>query len=140
MPSRLLLPVLALAVFFVGATEFMIAPMLTPIAGAFATTPAAATWLISFYALSYAIGAPLIGLLAHRAERRRLLLAALLLLAADGGAVTLAPSLPVAIALRVFGGLAAAALIPAVFALIADHYPARDHSAAMGLAMLGMTA
>ncbi|WP_048649177.1 MFS transporter [Nitratireductor soli] len=140
MPSRLLLPVLALAVFFVGATEFMIAPMLTPIATAFAAPPAAAAWLISAYALAYALGAPLFGLLAHRLSRRRLLIAALILLAADGVAVTLAPSLAIAIALRVLGGLAAAALIPAVFALIADHYPPRDHAAAMGLAMLGMTA
>ncbi|WP_155983505.1 MFS transporter, partial [Nitratireductor aquibiodomus] len=87
MSSRLFLPVLALVVFFVGATEFMIAPMLTPIGTAFGASPAAASWLISGYALSYALGAPLIGLIAHRIDRRMLLAVALALLAADGLAV-----------------------------------------------------
>ncbi|WP_295814142.1 MFS transporter [uncultured Nitratireductor sp.] len=140
MPSRLLLPVLALAVFFVGATEFMIAPLLTPIGAAFDAAPAEAAWLISGYALAYAFGAPLIGLAAHRLDRRRLLLAALTLLAADGLAVVFAPTLGVAIVLRIFGGAAAAALIPAVFALIADRLPEARHSQAMGFVMLGMTA
>ncbi len=140
MPSRLLLPVLALAVFFVGVTEFMIAPLLTPIGAAFGATPAAASWLISGYALAYAVGAPLIGLVAHRLDRRRLLLTALTLLAADGLAVAFAPTLGIAIILRVLGGVAAAALIPAVFVLIADRIPEARHSQAMGLVMLGMTA
>lgn len=140
MSSRLFLPVLALAVFFVGATEFMIAPMLTPIGTAFGASPAAASWLISGYALSYALGAPLIGLFAHRIDRRMLLTVALALLAADGLAVAFAPTLGIAIALRVLGGVAAAALIPAVFALIADRLPDARHAEAMGLVMLGMTA
>lgn len=140
MTSRLFLPVLALVVFFVGATEFMIAPILTPIASAFDVSPAAASWLISGYALSYAIGAPIIGLLAHKIDRKQLLLCALALLAADGLAVAFAPTLGSAILLRVLGGAAAAALIPATFALIADRLPDADHARAMGLVMLGMTA
>ncbi|WP_367715290.1 MFS transporter [Nitratireductor sp. GISD-1A_MAKvit] len=140
MHSGLFLPVLALAVFFVGATEFMIAPLLTPIGLAYGVAPAAASWLISGYALAYAIGAPLIGLLARGIDRRRLLLIALALLAADGLAVAIAPSLGVAIFLRVLGGMAAAATIPAVFALIGDRLPRQDHARAMGLVMLGMTA
>ncbi|EKF20408.1 MFS transporter [Nitratireductor pacificus] len=140
MPSRFLLSVLSLAVFLVGATEFMVAPLLSPIAASFAATPTDATWLISGYALAYALGAPLVGLVAHRIDRRALLVTALLLLAADGLAVTLAPSLAVAIVLRVLGGLAAAALVPTVFTLIADLFARDRHAQAMGLAMLGMTA
>lgn len=140
MPSRLFLPVLALVVFFVGATEFMIAPMLTPIASAFGASPAAASWLISGYALSYAVGAPIIGLFAHKIDRQRLLIVALAVLAADGFAVAFAPALDIAVLLRVLGGAAAAALIPATFALIADRLPDARHAQAMGFVMLGMTA
>lgn len=50
MPSRFLLPVLALAVYNVGAAEFMLSPLLTPLAAAFDTTPAQASWLIASYA------------------------------------------------------------------------------------------
>ncbi|EKF40687.1 mfs transporter [Nitratireductor indicus C115] len=138
--DRLLLSLLALCVFFVGATEFMVAPLLSPIGTAFNATPAEAALLISGYALAYAIGAPLLGLLFRSSGRRPLLLSSLFLLALDGVAVTLAPSLPLAIGLRILGGLAAAGLIPAVFALIADHYSPARQSAAMGHAMLGMTA
>ncbi|KQW46806.1 MULTISPECIES: MFS transporter [unclassified Ensifer] len=74
MPSRILLHILALAVFFVGATEFMLSAMLAPLAQAFDITPANASWLVSSYALSYAIAAPIFGFLSDRMDRRRLLL------------------------------------------------------------------
>ncbi|MGH6836919.1 MAG: MFS transporter [Methylocella sp.] len=139
MPSRFLLPVLALAVYFVGATEFMLSAMLTPLADAFETTPAQASWLVSSYALSYAVAAPLFGHLSDRIDRRRLLLASLMLFALDGTALTLAPSFSFAIGLRVFGGLASAALIPTAFALISDLMPGERQAGAMGFVMLGMT-
>ncbi|MCY1256292.1 Purine efflux pump PbuE [compost metagenome] len=135
-----LLPVLALAVCMVGAAEFMLSPMLAPLADAFATTPARASGLVSAYALSYAVAAPLMGWFSDRAGRRRVLLTALLLFALDGIALTLAPTLHVAMALRILGGLAAAATIPTVFALIADLVPPARQAGAMGGVMLGMTA
>ena len=139
MPSRFILPTLALAVFFVGATEFMLSAMLSPLAVAFETTPAHAAWLVSSYALSYAVAAPIFGYLSDRIDRRRLLLVSLVLFSIDGLAVTIAPSFGAAIVLRVFGGLASAALIPTVFALVADIIPAHRQSAAMGAVMIGMT-
>lgn len=139
MPSRILLHILALAVFFVGATEFMLSAMLAPLAQAFDITPAHASWLVSSYALSYAIAAPIFGFLSDRMDRRRLLLVSLVLFAADGLALTIAPSFGAAIALRMFGGLASAALIPTAFALVSDIVPAHRQSAAMGAVMIGMT-
>lgn len=139
MPARFLLPILALAVFFVGATEFMLSTMLSPLATAFATTPAHASWLVSSYALSYAVAAPIFGILSDRIERRPLLLASLALFAIDGFALSLAPNFGTAIALRIFGGVASAALVPTAFALVADTIPQHRQSAAMGTVMVGMT-
>lgn len=59
--------------------------------------------------------------------------------AIDGLAIILAPSLEIAIALRIFGGLASAALIPTAFALISDIVPHDRQAGAMGVVMLGMT-
>ncbi|PZX23840.1 putative MFS transporter; Major Facilitator Superfamily [Cupriavidus phytorum] len=140
MPSPFLLPVLALAVCMVGAAEFMLAPMLAPLASAFNTSPAHASGLVSAYALSYAAAAPLMGWLSDRAGRRKVLLAAMLLFAVDSLALTLVPTLQAAMALRILGGLAAAATIPTVFALIADRIPPAKQAGAMGGVMLGMTA
>ena len=116
----LILATLALAVYFVGAVEFMLAPMLTPLALAFAAKPADVVWLVSAYAVSYAVLAPLIGLHSDRIGRRRLLLPALALFAADALAIAFAPSLTFAIIARILGGAAGAALTPTAFALIAE--------------------
>ncbi|CDM89486.1 MFS transporter [Xenorhabdus bovienii] len=140
MPPRFILPVLALTVFFIGTTEFMLSPMLKPLASAFRTTLDNVAWLVSGYALSYALAAPFFGWLSDRVNRRRLLLISLLFLMVDGLALTFAPNLSTAIGLRIFGGIASAALIPTTFALIAELFPRQKQASAMSLAMLGMTA
>ncbi|HDU8701131.1 TPA: MFS transporter [Morganella morganii subsp. morganii] len=140
MISPYTLPVLAFTVFFTGVTEFMVSPMLTPLAAAFDVTPAQASWLIAVYTLSYALAAPMLGRLSDRIGRYRMLRAALLLFVADGIALALAPCFSVAVGLRILGGLASAALIPSVFALIAEQFPHDRQASAMGLVMTGMTA
>jgi len=117
----------------------MLAPMLTPLASAFAAKPADIAWLVSAYAVSYAVLAPLIGLLSDRIGRRRLLLPALALFAADALAVAFAPSLTFAIIARILGGAAGAALTPTAFALIAETVPENRQAGAMGLVLFGLT-
>lgn len=131
--------ILSVTVFFVGATEFMLSSMLTPLAVAFGTTAVGASWLVSSYAFSYALAAPIFGYFADRINRSRLLLISLLFFAADGLAIILAPTLNIAITLRIFGGIASAVIIPTVFALIADIIPYNRQAGAMGVVMLGMT-
>ncbi|WP_323840538.1 MFS transporter [Photorhabdus africana] len=131
--------ILSVTVFFVGATEFMLSSMLSPLAIAFGTTAVGASWLVSSYAFSYALAAPIFGYFSDRINRSRLLLISLLFFAADGLAITLAPTLNIAITLRIFGGIASAVIIPTVFALIADIIPYNRQAGAMGIVMLGMT-
>ncbi|MHC5654062.1 MFS transporter [Stappia sp. ICDLI1TA098] len=135
-----LLGLLALAVFFVGASEFMISAMLSPLGAAFGVSTAQAAMLVSAYGFAYAAAAPLLGRLSDRVNRERLLVVALLLLAADGLALTLAPHFAAAVVLRVLGGFASAALVPSAFALIAERVGEGKQAAAMGSVMLGMTA
>lgn len=137
--DRPLLLVLSMAVFFVGASEFMLAAMLDPLSVAFGTDSVRIVWLISAYALAYAIAAPLMGYLSDRIHRSRLLLVALLLFALDGIGIVFAPTLEMAIGLRVFGGLASAVIIPSAFALISETVPRERHAGAMGAVMVGMT-
>lgn len=137
-PAALLL-ILSATVFFVGTTEFMLSSMLAPLAVAFQTTPTGASWLISSYAFSYALAAPILGYFSNRINRGKLLLSALLLFAFDGLSLILAPSLDIAIVLRIIGGMASAIIIPTVFALISDVIPSPRQASAMGLTLLGMT-
>ncbi|WP_275347218.1 hypothetical protein [Xenorhabdus bovienii] len=55
MPPRFILPVLAFAVFFIGTTEFMLSPMLKPLASVFKTTLDNVAWLVSgpFFRLAF---------------------------------------------------------------------------------------
>ncbi len=99
----LFLLALSMAVFFVGVTEFMLSSMLGPLAQAFHTTTSGAAWLISSYAFSYAIAAPLLGYFSDRMQRRKLLLLALILFAVDTLAIVIAPTLEIAVVLRVIG-------------------------------------
>jgi predicted MFS family arabinose efflux permease len=137
--KRTLLFVLSTSVFFVGASEFMLAAMLNPLSVAFGTDSTSIAWLISTYAFAYAIAAPLLGYLSDRIDRSRLLLIALLSFAIDGVGIALAPTLAIAIALRIFGGLASAVIIPTAFALVSEVMPRERHASAMGAVMLGMT-
>lgn len=133
------LAILAMAVFFVGASEFMLSAMLGPLAIAFETSSAGASWLISSYAFSYALAAPVLGYLSDRVDRVRLLLFALLAFAVDGIGIAFSPNIEVAMVLRIFGGLASAILIPTAFALVSEIVPREKQAGAMGLVMLGMT-
>lgn len=137
--DTLFLPILSMAVFFVGVTEFMLSSMLGPLARAFDTSTSGAAWLISSYACSYAIAAPLLGYFSDRMPRKRLLLIALILFAVDAMAIVVAPTLGIAIVLRVIGGIASAIIIPTTFALVADVIAPEKQSGAMGKVMLGMT-
>ena len=137
--DRMLLAVLSMSVFFVGASEFMLSAMLNPLSAAFGTDSVHVAWLISSYAFAYAVAAPLLGYLSDRINRSRLLLIALLSFAIDGVGIALSPTLGIAIALRIFGGLASAIIIPVSFALISDVVPRERHASAMGTVMLGMT-
>jgi predicted MFS family arabinose efflux permease len=137
--DRMFLPTLSMAVFFVGATEFMLSSMLSPLAQAFHSSPSKAAWLISSYAFSYALASPILGYVSDRMDRKKLLIIALALFSIDTLAIVLAPTLGMAMLFRVFGGIASAIIIPTTFAIIAEVVPARHQSGAMGKVMLGMT-
>ncbi|WP_371230788.1 MFS transporter [Pseudomonas sp. QE6] len=72
MPTSLL--VLALSAFAIGTTEFVIMGLLPEVAGDLAVSIPAAGWLVSGYAFSVAIGAPIMALLTARLPRKTALL------------------------------------------------------------------
>lgn len=89
--------------------------------------------------LAYTLAAPIIGFLSDRIDRRKIVLMALLLLSLDSLAIIFAPNLLIALVLRGLGGLASAALVPVIFALVADVMSESKQAIAMGSIMMGMT-
>jgi predicted MFS family arabinose efflux permease len=89
--------------------------------------------------LAFAIAAPLLGHCCDRVHRTKLLLPALAVFAASALVMACTSNMGVAIASRVVAGIAAAAILPGVLAMVADHTAPARQVAAMGLVMLGMT-
>lgn len=137
--THYLLLLSAVAVYLVGTAEFMLSAILSPLANVFHVQPDQIAWLISAYALAYTLAAPIIGFLSDRIDKRKIVLMALLLLSLDSLVIIFAPNLLIALVLRGFGGLASAALVPVIFALIADLMSESKQAAAMGNIMMGMT-
>ena len=137
---RWLVTVLALAAYLVGVCEFMLAPMLSPLAQAFGAPIEHVAWLISGYALSYAVLAPFIGLAGDRLPRKFMLVPALAVFAATALVVPFAPSLTLAIVARVINGIAGAALTPTAFAMASEAVAPHRRSAALGNVLFGLTA
>ncbi|MEZ2757315.1 MFS transporter [Providencia vermicola] len=136
---RCLLFVLAISVYLVGATEFMLSAIMFPLANAFNVQALQISLLISAYAFSYALAAPVVGFFSDKMDKRKMLLVAMLFISIDSIAITFAPNLLIALILRVFGGVASAALVPITFAFISDVIDENKQAIAMGYVMLGMT-
>lgn len=130
--THYLLLLSAVAVYLVGTAEFMLSAILSPLATVFHVQADQITWLVSAYALAYTLAAPIIGFLSDRIDRRKIVLMALLLLSLDSLVIIFSPNLLTALVLRGFGGLASAALVPVIFALIADVISESKQATAMG--------
>lgn len=111
MPVRALAG-LALGNFAVGTGALVIAGVLPDIAGDLQVAPGAAGQLITVYAISYAVGAPLLGTLASPLDRRRLLVGAALLYALANLLAALAASFELLLAARVLASVGAALFSP----------------------------
>jgi len=124
--THYLLLLSAVAVYLVGTAEFMLSAILSPLATVFHVQADQITWLVSAYALAYTLAAPIIGFLSDRIDRRKIVLMALLLLSLDSLVIIFSPNL-------------LTALVPVIFALIADVISESKQATAMGSIMVGMT-
>lgn len=109
MPLALYL--LAVAVFAMGTSEFMLAGLLPVIAASLGVTVGAAGLLTSAFAAGMIIGAPLMAGLARRWPARSALLAFVLVFAAAHAVSALITSFPVLLVARVIAALANAGFL-----------------------------
>ncbi len=88
-----LLILLSFGTLIVGFGAFGAIGVITPMSRDLALTPVGAGWIISAYALAYAIGSPLGSSLTGRLDRRSVLVTGMGLIAA-GALLTRAPAMP----------------------------------------------
>lgn len=111
---------LFLIAFLVGADEFLLGPILTPIGEELGVAPERVTLFIAAYSLPLALLAPVFGHLSDRYGRLAVLLPATVVFAAGSILTGLVSSFEWGLATRVLTGAASAGMLPVAFALAAD--------------------
>lgn len=124
MSARTLL--LAAGAFAVGTSAYVVTGVLPAVSDELGVSVTTAGQLSTVFALSYAIGAPLLATVTGRWDRRRLLVAALLLAALGNALAAVATNFPLLVASRIVGALGAAVYTPAA-TVVATQFHAPEH-------------
>ncbi|TXS04998.1 MFS transporter [Streptomyces sp. col6] len=130
---------LAVAVFAMGTSEFMLAGLLPDIASDFDVTVGAAGVLTSAFAIGMVIGAPLVAALARNWPRRSSLLAFILTFAAAHAAGAVTSSFPILFATRVVAALANAGFLAVALTTAATLVPPDKKGRALAVLLSGTT-
>ncbi|MEU3660393.1 Cmx/CmrA family chloramphenicol efflux MFS transporter [Streptomyces sp. NPDC032940] len=130
---------LAMAVFAMGTSEFMLAGLLPGIASDLDVTVGTAGTLTSAFAVGMVIGAPLVAVLARNWPRRSSLLGCILTFAAAHAVGAVTTSFPVLVATRVVAALANAGFLAVALAAATTLVPAGKKGRALAVLLSGTT-
>ncbi|MEU8803757.1 MFS transporter [Spirillospora sp. NPDC048819] len=131
---------LTLAVFVVGTDKDLIVGVLPGIARELDVSVATAGQLATVFAVTYAIGAPVLAALTADMDRRRLLVSAIVVFAVANVASAAAPGYAFLLGSRVAAALGAALYTPAAMATAAAVAPAGTTGRALGVVTAGFSA
>ncbi|MGW4026066.1 Cmx/CmrA family chloramphenicol efflux MFS transporter [Streptomyces sp. NPDC005009] len=130
---------LALAVFAMGTSEFMLAGLLPDIASEFDVTVGTAGVLTSAFAIGMIVGAPLVAALARNWPRRSSLLGFVLVFAAAHAVGADTTSFPVLFVTRVVAALANAGFLAVALTAAGTMVPADRKGRALAVLLSGTT-
>lgn len=137
MDRRLL--ILALGMFALGTDSFVVAGVLPEIARSFDIGIGAAGQMMTVYALTYALLAPLIATLAAAVPRKQLLLAGLAIFVIANLGTALAPTFAIALATRALAGLGGAMFSPTATSAAVTLVAPERRGFAISIMVAGMT-
>ncbi|WP_306259997.1 MFS transporter [Pararhizobium sp. IMCC21322] len=120
---------LFLIAFLVGADEFLLGPILTPIGSDLGVPPERVVLFVAAYSLPLALLAPIFGNLSDRFGRVTVLAPASLVFAIASIATSLVNSFELGLLTRVVTGAASAGMLPVAFALAGDEGEAKGAKA-----------
>ncbi|WGF89616.1 MFS transporter [Marinivivus vitaminiproducens] len=137
--ARALLLMLALANFAVGMGAFSVIGILTPVAAGFGLDQAGAGWLMTVYALVYAVSSPLLVALTGERERVHVLTGGLLLLFTGAALAALAPGYTTLLAARALMAVGSGLVTPVATAIGVASVPLDQRGRALALVFGGIT-
>jgi MFS transporter, DHA1 family, purine base/nucleoside efflux pump len=121
--GKLSLSVGWVTLFLMGADLFVVSPLLPFISEAYNVSSAMTGWMVTVFAVTYAIAAPFFGWLSDKNGRRALITFGLLLFVISNILTAFAPSFLWLIVSRILAGLSVASITPLIYAIIGDTAP-----------------
>lgn len=129
---------LALGMFALGTDAFIVAGVLPVIAHETGVSEGLVGQLITVFALTYGLGAPVLAALTTHWPRNRVLMGALGLLGLANLASALSPSFPLLVLTRILAGCFAATYTPLAFAVGIELTPPAKRGQALALVVSGL--
>lgn len=121
--GRVSLSVGWITLFLMGVDLFVVSPLLPFISEAYNISSAMTGWMVTVFAVTYAITAPFLGWLSDKNGRRAFITFGLLLFVISNILTALAPSFFWLIVSRILAGLSVASITPLIYAIIGDIAP-----------------
>lgn len=131
--------VLALGTFAIGTGSFVFAGLLEGVAGDLSVSVASAGHLVTVFAVTYAVVAPILATITGSVPRRRLLVFAMALFMAANFASVVAPTFSLLLASRVLAALGAAMFTPTAAAVASSLASPEHRGRALSVVTGGLT-
>jgi MFS transporter, DHA1 family, inner membrane transport protein len=131
--------VLTSGTFAIGTGTFVVTGILGEVATDLSVSVGSAGYLITVFAVAYALGSPVLVAATGGVERRHLLVAALCLFALANGAAAFAPSFFWLLGARVLAACGAAVLTPVAAAVASELAPPGHEGRSLSLVMGGLS-
>lgn len=137
--ERSLIAIMSATNFVIGMGAFMVIGMLTPIASDLDLSVPLAGWVMTIYALSYAITSPLLVSATGRVGRRKVLFAGLSIFALANLLAALAPNETVLFAARALAAAGAGITTPVTAAIVAGVVSPERRARSLASVFFGLT-
>jgi len=135
--GKLSLSVGWITLFLMGTDLFVVSPLLPYISKAYSVSPTTTGWMVTTFAVTYALSAPLFGWLSDKKGRRTFITLGLLLFSISNLLTAIAPTFLWLIVSRILVGLSVAAITPLIYAIIGDIAPTNRRGTWLSIVVSG---
>lgn len=135
--GRVSLTVGWITLFLMGTDLFVVSPLLPFISEAYEISPTMTGWMVTVFAVTYAISAPFFGWLSDKKGRRTFIVFGLLLFTIANALTAFAPSFFWLIMSRILAGLSVASITPLIYAIIGDIAPSNRRGTWLSIVVSG---
>ncbi|MDQ0233318.1 MFS transporter [Metabacillus malikii] len=135
--GRVRLTVGWLTLFLIGTDLFVVSPLLPFISEAYHVNSATTGWMVTVFAVTYALVAPFIGWLSDKNGRGIFITFGLLLFSFSNILTAFSPSFTWLIISRILAGVSVAAITPVIYAIIGDIAPTNRRGTWLSIVVSG---